>query len=319
MTSISMVDTSIPIACQKYLILQCLLYGTVSAVPPTPEAPAFCAGKLGAGVSGEHRDILPALRLCVVEEPLEWLDHGRVQMTVTRRHRLGLGEGIVLSEVSVMVEDDSAHSVAGRGRPPVGKGPDEEAIDRELAIRAAADPEAFAALYDRYVERVYSFAYRRLGSRQAAEDVTAETFLRALSRISEFSWRGGGFGAWVFRIARNLCWDMLREGRRTVSLPVGSDDPPETGEAAAHRLAGAPGRESDPEEQLLRQERLRRLRTLVDKLPDHQYEVILLKYAAGLKNREIAAITGKSETAVSSLLNRTTAGLRERYGERHAW
>ena len=69
---------------------------------------------------------------------------------------------------------------------------------RGLVARVLHDPEAFAALYDIYVDRVYSYSYRRLGSKAEAEDVTAQTFLAALSNFSHFSWRGGGFGAWLF-------------------------------------------------------------------------------------------------------------------------
>jgi len=186
---------------------------------------------------------------------------------------------------------------------------------RGLVARALHDPEAFAALYDIYVDWVYSYSYRRLGSKAEAEDVTAQTFLAALSNFSRFSWRGGGFGAWLFRIARNLCWDCLK--RRARTIPYRADAVDAAGSEA--KLAGGGGVDEtrDPEEALLAAERLSSLRGLIQELPRAQNEVVLLKYAAGLGNREVAAATGRSLTAVSSLLNRAREKLREGLAKDH--
>jgi RNA polymerase sigma-70 factor (ECF subfamily) len=171
--------------------------------------------------------------------------------------------------------------------------------------RARADPEAFGVLYDLYVDRVHAFAYRRLGSRAEAEDATAETMARALSGLHRFSWQGGGFGAWLFRIARNLCADALRSRSRTVPLPPGEDGP-----------QSAPSR--GPEEAAIDEEIKAQVRELVAELPDLQREAVLLKYSGGLRNTEIAPAMGMTPTAVSSLLHRTTQKLRERLGDYHA-
>lgn len=90
--------------------------------------------------------------------------------------------------------------------------PDEVAAAVE---RARHDPAAFAELYDAYFERVYGYVAARVGSRSDAEDVVAETFVRALDALGRFEYRGpGSFGAWLFR---------LRVGSRTSSpSPSGS-------------------------------------------------------------------------------------------------
>jgi RNA polymerase sigma-70 factor (ECF subfamily) len=197
-------------------------------------------------------------------------------------------------------------------RTAAENGVGDQAAIRGLVARALHDPEAFAALYDIYVDRVHSYAYRRLRSKTEAEDVTAQTFLAALSNFSRFSWRGGGFGAWLFRIARNLCWDCLK--RRARTIPYGADA---AGSEVRLAAGGGVDETRDPEEALLADERLSSLRRLVQELPRAQNEVVLLKYAAGLGNREIAVTTGRSLTAVSSLLNRAREKLREGLAKDH--
>ncbi|WP_435839164.1 sigma-70 family RNA polymerase sigma factor [Streptodolium elevatio] len=77
----------------------------------------------------------------------------------------------------------------------------------------AGDSESFAELYNTYVETVYRYVYYRVGRRETAEDLTSETFLRALRGISTFTWEGRDFGAWLVTIARNLVTDEFTSGR----------------------------------------------------------------------------------------------------------
>src|SRR5690606_2206251 len=85
---------------------------------------------------------------------------------------------------------------------------------RTLVLRAkTGDAEAFGTLYDRYLDLVYRYVYFRVGSHPLAEDLTSETFLRALRRIADFTWQGRDFGAWLVTIARNLVADHFKSGR----------------------------------------------------------------------------------------------------------
>ncbi len=186
----------------------------------------------------------------------------------------------------------------------------EPAAVQALVERAKADPTAFGELYDLYVDGVYAYARRRLGSPVDAEDVTAETFTRALQQLHRFRWRGGGFGAWLLRIAANLCADTLAaRGRLTVGLADGRESAEQRGADEAN--GGARPFGSDPEDAAIARDEWARLRSLVAKLPEPQHHVVLLKYAAGLTNPEIAAVTGRSTTAVSSLLHRAISRLRK--------
>jgi len=184
----------------------------------------------------------------------------------------------------------------------------EAPFDEKTAVdRARSDPEAFAALYDHYIDRIYAFVVRRVGRMAEAEDIVAQTFTRALGGLDGFRWQGAGFGAWLFRIARNLVSDSLRAGARTSPLP--QETPADRACAPGGSAAG------DPEETLLQAEQAERLRRLIEELPEAQREVVLLKYTAGLGNKEIAAVTGRTATAVSSLVNRAVNNLRERLGD----
>lgn len=89
---------------------------------------------------------------------------------------------------------------------------------RWLTALAEGDPAALGALYEMYGERIYRYTYRMLGNRTDAEDATAETFLRVLRRSAELR-ADGAFRTWLFRIARNLCIDKLRQ-HKLIELPA---------------------------------------------------------------------------------------------------
>ncbi len=89
---------------------------------------------------------------------------------------------------------------------------------RWLAALAAGDEQALGAIYEIYGERIFRYTFRMLGNRSDAEDATAETFLRVLRRSSELR-ADGAFRTWLFRIARNLCIDKLRQ-HKLMELPA---------------------------------------------------------------------------------------------------
>lgn len=94
---------------------------------------------------------------------------------------------------------------------------DSLAEKRWLTALAQGDPSALGGLYEMYGERIFRYTYRMLGNRSDAEDATAETFLRVLRRSTELR-ADGAFRTWLFRIARNLCIDRLRQ-HKLIELP----------------------------------------------------------------------------------------------------
>ncbi len=167
----------------------------------------------------------------------------------------------------------------------------ETETDRELAFLARHERAAFAALYDRYVTRVYRYCYRRMETRHDAEDATSAIFTRALERIDDY--RGGSFAAWLFAIARSSLADTYR--RRT-DLPLLGEvdviDDRETPEEIAARASDAES-----------------VGALLANLPTDQREVIELRLA-GLSGREIADAMERSVDAVKMLQLRAMKRLR---------
>lgn len=166
--------------------------------------------------------------------------------------------------------------------------------DAALVARAKADPRAFAALYDRYVDPVYRYCWRRLGSREAAEDATGLVFVKALTALPAYRQDGRSFRSWLFAIAHNAVVDDVR-GRRPVR-PLAD-------------AALVVDRDADPEADALRGEAGRTIRDLLARLPPDQTRVLELRLA-GLTGAEIAAVLGASPGAVRVAHHRAAARLR---------
>jgi RNA polymerase sigma-70 factor, ECF subfamily len=167
-----------------------------------------------------------------------------------------------------------------------------------LVERARSDPAAFGQLYERYVDRVYSYIYHRVGNVQEAEDLTARTFYRALDKLDTYEDRGLPFSAWLFRIAHNLTanWHRDRSQRSFLSLD---------------RLLGQGTDKETPEAQITKQEEKEALMEAIDRLPEERRNLLHYKFGTSLSNLEIGEIMNKSESAIKSLYFRTLAALRQ--------
>lgn len=176
--------------------------------------------------------------------------------------------------------------------------------DEKARIQAAQeDPRAFGALYEHYVDKIYSYVYRRVGNARDAEDLTSRTFYRALSHIGTYVDKGYPFSAWLYRIAHNLIANWHRDrGRHPVisidDLVLGSS--PEDGPEAATQSAD--------DQQFLRD--------VISEIDPVRQELLVLKFTEGLSNAEIGEILGRSEGAIKSLYHRTLLQLRREMSER---
>lgn len=154
-------------------------------------------------------------------------------------------------------------------------------------------------LFDTYHSRLYRYALAKLGSPADAEDVAAETFARMLGKLDGFRWKGGGFEAWLFRIASNLITDRFRASAREQV----TDEQIEEQEMAIERL---------PEARTLHLETSDELARLLVTLPEDQREVLLLRFAAGLDTHETASVMKKNVNAVRQLQFRALRSIRDR-------
>ncbi len=170
--------------------------------------------------------------------------------------------------------------------------------DEELALvrRAkAGDRDAFGALYDRYVDYVYRYAFYRLREVEDAEDVTGETFHRALTAMPRFEARRP-FLAFLYTIARNVVVDRVRREKPRASF-----------EDAMAYPSGDPG----PDDAAVASDEALRLRHAIQKLTPLQQDIIVMRFIEGLSYEEVAAATGKPASTIRGIQMRALATLRE--------
>ena len=175
----------------------------------------------------------------------------------------------------------------------------QEADDSELiACAARGDREAFGALYERYVFRVFRHVYYLTSDPHTAEDLTAQTFLNALEAIPRYEMRGVPFLAWLLRIAYNLTVNHRKVRRNgTTQLPEGLEIEGTTYSPEASCEAKADGERV--------WEGVRRLR-------DDQRQVIVMRFIDGLSYPDIARVLGKSIGAVRVIQYRALCALRRK-------
>jgi RNA polymerase sigma-70 factor, ECF subfamily len=162
-------------------------------------------------------------------------------------------------------------------------------MDERLLIEAAQnDPSRFGELYEENFARVYAFIARRVLNRQEAQDLTSEVFQRALQNLHRFEWRGTPFAAWLYRMAANAIADHYRAKARQLpwSQPEITNDEMEQAERRAS------------------------LSRCVDRLPQDQRRVIVMRFMEERSIREIAGQLGKSEGAIKQLQWRAMQKLR---------
>lgn len=175
--------------------------------------------------------------------------------------------------------------------------------DRELAVVARnGDERAFAELVGRHQERVYRIIYRMLRDRDAAEDVTQVTFVRAFRSIQHYR-EEFDFHPWLYRIAVNAALTQIEKKKRERKVDI--EQVPE------RFLPGRPGEES-PVEETARRELLTRIEAALPGLPDEQRIVFLLRVGEGLSYDEIARTLDIPRGTVMSRLSRAREALRKR-------
>jgi len=165
--------------------------------------------------------------------------------------------------------------------------------DRLLIEAAQADPARFLEIYERYVERIYTFVSRRTENRAAAEDITSQVFEQALGAVGRFEWRGLPVSVWLFRIASNALADHWRERSRNADEPA--PDVPDSREF------------EDIERRIALYQQL-------DRLPDLQRQVIRMRFVEEKSVRDVATALGRSEGAVKQLQLRALEKLRKSMG-----
>ena len=143
-------------------------------------------------------------------------------------------------------------------------------------------------LYREYFTPVYRYTLSLVHDPDMAEEITQETFFRALKKINDY--RGeASLKVWLCQIARNLSFDSLKRQSKTTALTKHDDDESDDYELPA-------GSESDPEEQLLRKQTAMKIHRILHDLKDPYKEVFQLRTFGDLSFAEIGELFGKSES-----------------------
>lgn len=175
-----------------------------------------------------------------------------------------------------------------------------EQVWRLVHAAQDGDAKAFGELYDRYVDVVHRYVLFRVGDRSLAEDLTSETFLRALRRISSISYQGRDVGAWFITIARNLVLDHVKSSRYRLEVTT-----PDVADSS-NWVAGV---NSGPEHDVIAAAIKAELMRCVAKLNKDQQECIKLRFLQGLSVAETAAHMGRNEGAIKALQHRAVRRL----------
>jgi RNA polymerase sigma-70 factor (ECF subfamily) len=171
-------------------------------------------------------------------------------------------------------------------------------VAMELIERAqSGDVEAHAEIYGRYRRTVWGFLWNKTQSAELADDLTQDTFVRAIKGIGRFSWQGKDPGAWLMTIARNLLMDHFKSAHQRYSIAVG--DFPEYGFVLRDTAI-----EGDPEAAALDAIRNKDLLDALQNLTHDQRQCVSHRYLEQLSVAETAAAMGREEGAIKALTYR---------------
>ncbi len=170
--------------------------------------------------------------------------------------------------------------------------------EEELIHAAQANRKAFLHIYDKHFKQIYNYVYYRTFNISVTEEITSQTFLKALENIKNFEYRKVPIIVWLYRIASNNLVDFYRnKDQQTVEL---TEDFP------------AVDSEASPEEVVVKKTEKEQLISQLKTIPSSQQQAIVLRYLQGLSYKDIAQILDKTEGSIKQLLYRGLQNLRER-------
>ena len=169
-------------------------------------------------------------------------------------------------------------------------------MDNEQKVQLDKD---FSDLYRAHLRDVYSYAYYRVGNHHDAEDLTEQTFLQAYRHFERAQRESAGrpLRPWLIRIAHNLAANYYRDRARKPTSALDDADPISSPHDTAQVVEG--------------RDELQRILAGVDELPDDRREALIMRFALGMDNREIARALGRSDGATKVLIHRAIRQLQE--------
>jgi RNA polymerase sigma-70 factor (ECF subfamily) len=159
--------------------------------------------------------------------------------------------------------------------------------------------EEFSALYKAHLRDVYSYAYYRVGNHHDAEDLTTQTFIQAYRHFERAQSESNGrpLRPWLIRIAHNLAANLYRDRARKPQSPIDDTEHLRSLHTTEDLVEG--------------RDELARILKGVDSLPDDRREALIMRFALGMDNREIARAMGKTDGATKVLIHRAIKQLEQ--------
>lgn len=166
---------------------------------------------------------------------------------------------------------------------------------QNVASAMAGDRQAFGRLYDDYVREIYDFLYFKTHHKETAQDLTSQTFMKALQHLQTYDADKSSFGTWLYRIARNTATDHYRTKRSFVDIEDAWD------------LKDDTDLEQDADTAVFMQ----KIKVHLAKLSSEQRDIVTMRVWQGKSYAEIASIVGKSEASCKMNFSRALKQLRK--------
>lgn len=174
------------------------------------------------------------------------------------------------------------------------------ATDGELIRRCREkDLSALGELFHRYQEKIYNLAYRMMGSREEAEDLVQDVFVKVYESADQYQEKASFF-TWLYRLAVNLSIDRLRKRKREGLEPLENPD----SEEDISLIDRLPAEDPSPEELAIAREQKERIQRVLEEVDSRYRTIIILRDLEALSYSEIATILGCSIGTVRSRLHR---------------
>lgn len=168
--------------------------------------------------------------------------------------------------------------------------------EKKLVAKAKESLTAFSKLYEHYLPRIFSYVVNRVSDKKIAEDLTADTFMKAMKKIDKFEYRGYSFGSWLYRIAHNIICDYHKKNKNVFPLEKTE---------IVHEVKN--------DYLLDKLDQNHKIRQVLNRLKEDYQQVLTLKFFEELTNPEIAEVLGCSTNALNVKLHRSQEAFRKHY------
>jgi len=167
------------------------------------------------------------------------------------------------------------------------------------------DVNSFEIIVKKYEKMIYNLAMAKTQNRENAQDITQECFLRAYKMLRSYR-TDSAFSTWIYRICQNLVFDFYRKNKKikTVSLSVPDSDDGGDENFKNFRETDIADTSGEPSEQIIREEKIKKIRQIINSLPEDLRDIIILRDIKNLSYTEIADMLDVEIGTVKSRLNR---------------